>query len=219
MVFKVSSSPDHSGILWLAAGRARSHRHNPAHSPNNPAHSQQNPAHFPRNPAPDRKPRPLAAKPRPRGVWPRPRGARPRRHRPLAAGRGGAGAQSAAAAAMAPSAQAGGGRGQAPGPGIRRGIRAVLLGPPGAGKGTQVRGSPGRRGARRFPGRLPGTAGGTGPSGPPHPRAQRLTSRLEGRGCPAPLPPPRVWGVRPTHGPEVPGLPSPGGSAIRTRRP
>lgn len=43
---------------------------------------------------------------------------------------------------MAPSAQAGGGSGQAPGAGIRRGIRAVLLGPPGAGKGTQVRGRP-----------------------------------------------------------------------------
>ena len=55
---------------------------------------------------------------------------------------------------MAPNAQAGGGRGQAPGTGLRRGIRAVLLGPPGAGKGTQVRGrrsEPGRGAASSGP--------------------------------------------------------------------
>ena len=55
---------------------------------------------------------------------------------------------------MAPNAQAGGCRGQAPGTGLRRGIRAVLLGPPGAGKGTQVRGrrsEPGRGAASSGP--------------------------------------------------------------------
>lgn len=74
---------------------------------------------------------------------------------------------------MAPSAQAGGGRGQAPAAGIRHGIRAVLLGPPGAGKGTQVR-------AMRT-----GTAGGTGPPGLPHCRHSACDPRVEGRGCPA----------------------------------
>lgn len=66
---------------------------------------------------------------------------------------------------MAPSAQAGGGGGQAPGPGVRQGIRAVLLGPPGAGKGTQVR----------------GYRGATWVSSHEGARAFRVVSRLSGR--------------------------------------
>lgn len=118
--------------------------------------------------------------------------------------RRGPGAQSVAA--MAPSAQAGGGRGQAPAAGIRHGIRAVLLGPPGAGKGTQVR-------AMRA-----GTAGGTGPPGFPHCRHSACDPRVEGRGCPPFRCPRRDRGVRcvplapvlPTGSIPPPGARSPG---------